>query len=150
DPAVAADDWVQFDRQGAANLLDSAGWTRGPDGVRRRDGKRLALTLEVVSGWSDWVRAAHVIARDLAALGVPVESRAYEWSAWFQRLQSGEYELSIGCPGLAFSYDAPTPYYAYRWILSSSAARPNGELLPTNWNRYGDARADALLAELER
>ena len=33
---------------------------------------------------------------------------------------------------------------------SSSAARPSGELLSTNWNRFGDARAEALLAELEK
>jgi len=151
DPDVAADGWVRHDARAAAALLDEAGWRRGADGVRRRDGSRLAFTVEVVSGWSDWVRAAQVIARDLGEVGVAVELRAYEWSAWFQRLQAGDFELSIACPGLAFSFDAPTPYYAYRWILSSSSAsRPLGELLPTNWNRFGDARADALLAELER
>jgi peptide/nickel transport system substrate-binding protein len=150
DPAVAADEWVGYDPRAAAALFDAAGWLRGPDGMRHRAGKPLHFTLEVLSGWSDWVRAAQVITRDLAAAGVAVELRAYEWSAWFQRLQSGEFELAIACPGLAFSFDAPSPYYFYRWIMSSAAARPNGELLPTNWNRFGDARADALLAELER
>jgi peptide/nickel transport system substrate-binding protein len=151
DPDVAADGWVSYDPRGAAALLDAAGWTRGRDGVRRKDGKRLAFKLEVVSGWSDWVRAAQVITRDLAAAGVAVELRAYEWSAWFQRLQSGEFDLSVACPGLAFSFDGPTPYFAYRWIFSSTAAalRP-GELATTNWNRFGDARAEALLSELER
>ena len=121
------------------------------DGVRKKDGRRLAVTLEVVSGWSDWVRAAQVIARDLGEVGVDVSLRAYEWSAWFQRLQSGEFELAIACPSLALSFEAPTPYYVYRWISSStSATRPLGELLPTNWNRFGDARTDALLAEFER
>ena len=150
DPAVAADGWVRHDPKAAAALLDAAGWTRGADGLRRQGSRRLAFTLEVVSGWSDWVRAAQVIARDLAQVGITVELRAYEWSAWFQRLQAGDFELSIACPGLAFSFDAPTPYFAYRWLLSSSAARPPGELLATNWNRFGDAGADALLAEFER
>lgn len=149
DPAVAADPWVTHDPGRAAALLDAAGWTRGPDGVRRKDGARLALTLEVVSGWSDWVRAAQVIARDLGAVGIAVALRAYDWSAWFQRLQAGTFDLSIACPALAFSFEAPTPYFAYRWILSSAAARPPGELLPTNWNRFGDAQADALLAAFE-
>ena len=31
----------------------------------------------------------------------------------------------------------------------AAAARPLGELAPTNWNRFGDARAEALLAEFE-
>jgi peptide/nickel transport system substrate-binding protein len=150
DPAIAADGWVRHDPAAAARLLDEAGWTRGADGVRAKDGRRLAFTLDVVSGWSDWVRAAQVIARDLAAVGVDASLRAYEWSAWFQRLQSGEYELAIACPSLGLSFDAPTPYYAYRWISSTSAARPPGELLPTNWNRFGDAATDALLAAFER
>ena len=150
DPAVAADGWVRHDPRAAAALLDAAGWRRGRDGVREKDGRRLAFTLDVVSGWSDWVRAAQVIARDLGDVGVAVTLRAYEWSAWFQRLQAGTFELAIACPSLGLSFDAPTPYYAYRWISSTSAARPPGELLPTNWNRFGDARTDALLAELER
>ena len=101
DPAVAADGWVRHDARAAAALLDEAGWRRGADGVRHKDGRRLAFTLEVVSGWSDWVRAAQVIARDLGAVGVDVSLRAYEWSAWFQRLQAGEFELAIACPSLA-------------------------------------------------
>jgi peptide/nickel transport system substrate-binding protein len=150
DSAVAADGWVRHDPVAAARLLNEAGWHRGADGIREKDGQRLALSLEVVSGWSDWVRAAQVIARDLGDLGVAVTLRAYEWSAWFQRLQSGAFDLAIACPSLALSFDAPTPYYAYRWISSASAARPPGELLPTNWNRFGDARTDALLADFER
>ena len=150
DPALASDRWVRHDARAAAALLDEAGWRRGAGGVRKKGGRRLAFTIEVVSGWSDWVRAAQVIARDLGDLGVDVSVRAYEWSAWFQRLQAGDFELAIACPSLGLSFDAPTPYYAYRWISSSSAVRPVGELLPTNWNRFGDARTDALLAEFER
>ncbi|MCU1281666.1 MAG: putative oligopeptide/dipeptide transporter, periplasmic oligopeptide/dipeptide-binding protein [bacterium] len=150
DPAVAADGWVRHDASAAAALLDEAGWRRGSGGVREKDGRRLAFTIEVVSGWSDWVRAAQVIARDLGDAGVDVSVRAYEWSAWFQRLQAGNFELAIACPSLALSFDAPTPYYAYRWISSASANRPAGELLPTNWNRFGDVRTDELLAAFER
>jgi peptide/nickel transport system substrate-binding protein len=150
DAAVAADGWVRHDAAAAAALLDDAGWRRGPDGVRAKNGRRLELSLETVSGWSDWVRAAQVVARDLGAVGVAVEVRAYEWGAWFQRLQAGEFDLSIACPALAFSFDAPTPYYAYRWILSTSAVRPRGELLPTNWNRFGDVAAEALFAAFEK
>ena len=149
DPAVAADRWVRYDARAAATLLDEAGWRRGAGGVRQKGGHRLAFTVEVVSGWSDWVRAAQVIARDLGDVGVEVSVRAYEWSAWFQRLQAGDFELAIATPSLGLSFDAPTPYYAYRWISSSSAARPTGELLATNWNRFGDARTDELLAEFE-
>jgi peptide/nickel transport system substrate-binding protein len=151
DPGVAADSWVSHDPRGAGALLDAAGWKRGSDGVRVKNGRRLSFTLDVVSGWSDWVRSAQVIARDLAAVGVAVELRTYEWSAWFQQLQSGAFELAIACPSLAFSFDAPTPYYSYRWLMSTAAAaRPLGDMLSTNWNRLGDDQAEVILAELER
>jgi peptide/nickel transport system substrate-binding protein len=151
DPGVAADPWVSHDPRAANALLDAAGWKRGADGIRVKDGKRLAFTLDVVSGWSDWVRSAQVITHDLALVGIAIELRTYEWSAWFQQLQSGAFDLAIACPGLAFSFDAPTPYYAYRWLMSTAAAaRPLGDLLPTNWNRLGDPEAEAILGELER
>ncbi len=108
---------------------------------RKTGGRRLAFTIEVVSGWSDWVRAAQVIARDLGDLGVDVSVRAYDFSAWFQRLQEGDFELAIACPSLGLSFDAPTPYYVYRWIIVvERRCKPVGELSPTNWHRFGDAR----------
>ena len=151
DPAVVADGWVGHDPAAAGKLLDDAGFPLGKDGLRHgKDGQPMHFTIEVVSGWSDWVRAAQVVSRDLARIGVTAELRAYEWGAWFRRLQAGDFQLAVACPGLAFSFDAPTPYYVYRWLMGSRDVKPLGELATTNWNRVGDKAADALFAELER
>jgi peptide/nickel transport system substrate-binding protein len=147
DPvAVAAGDWVRHDPARANALLDQAGLVRGPDGVRRLpDGRPLRYEILCVSGWSDWVRAAQVIARGLEGLGIKASVRTYDFSAWFQRLQAGEFDLSLG-----WSFEGPTPYLFYRWLMSSATVKPIGEASMGNWHRYGSAAADRALAAFEQ
>jgi peptide/nickel transport system substrate-binding protein len=146
DTAAGDAAWVRLDREAAGRLLDEAGCRRGGDGIRRTaDGRALSFDIEVVSGWSDWVRAAQLIARDLQAVGVDAKLRVYDHGAWMSRLQKGDFALSVG-----YSLDGPTPYRFYRWTMSSATKQPLGTLAPGNWHRFGDAQADALLADFER
>jgi peptide/nickel transport system substrate-binding protein len=145
DPALATRDWVAFDVAGANRLLDEAGYARGGDGLRRtHDGRPCRFDVEVVSGWSDWVRAGQVIARELAEVGFEVKLRTYEFGAWYARLGRGAFDLSI-----AWSVEGPTPYGVYRALMSSHAVRPLGEAAASNWHRFGDPAVDALLARFE-
>jgi peptide/nickel transport system substrate-binding protein len=144
-PGRALGDWVHHDPVLAAALLDQAGCPRGPGGVRSCHGVPLALTLQTVAGWSDWLRAAQIIARDLSALGVATRVRTHDFTAWFDRLQRGDYALSMG-----WSESGPTPYPFYRGLMSSEAVRPIGTASARNWNRFGDREADAALAAFER
>ncbi|HEY5948694.1 MAG TPA: ABC transporter substrate-binding protein [Kofleriaceae bacterium] len=146
DPLAKPDDtWVRHDPIAAGKLLDEAGCLRGADGVRSCKGVRLEVTLQSVSGWSDWVRGAQVIARDLSRIGVSTHVRTSDFTAWFDRLQRGNYELSLG-----WTESGPTPYPFYRGLMSSEAVRPIGTASSRNWNRYGDREADAALAAFER
>jgi peptide/nickel transport system substrate-binding protein len=144
--AVAAGDWVRFDRERARELLDQAGLVPGPDGMRRgRDGEPLDLELAAVTGWSDWVRASQVIARDLREVGLDVRLRSYDFGAWFDRLQRGTFTLSLG-----WSPSGPTPYPLYQGLMSARAVRPVGQPAQRGWARYGSAEADELLDRFER
>jgi peptide/nickel transport system substrate-binding protein len=145
DPAAGQQAWVHHDVPAAGRLLDEAGCPRGGDGVRRCPGGALDFDLEVVSGWSDWVRAAQLIARDLDAIGVRAHLRVYDVNAWMSRLQQGSFALSVG-----YSLDGPTPYRFYRWTMATETVKPIGKTAPGNWHRFGDAEADALLAAFER
>ncbi len=45
--ASTANDWCKAqDLDGANRLLDNAGWTRAPDGIRAKDGVRLSITFQ--------------------------------------------------------------------------------------------------------
>jgi peptide/nickel transport system substrate-binding protein len=147
DPeAVAAGDWVGYDVDRANALLDELGYERGQDGFRL-DANGAPLTFEIltVSGWSDWVRAAQVMARGFSDIGIKASVRTYDFGAWFQRVEEGDFDLSLG-----WSYEGPTPYTFYRWLMSSETVEPVGEIATGNWHRYGSARADTVFAAFER
>jgi peptide/nickel transport system substrate-binding protein len=138
-------DWVRFNVERANALLDEAGYPRGDDGVRRlADGSPWKYDILTVSGSSDWVRASQVIARGLNAVGIDASVRVYEFGAWFQRVQKGEFDLSLG-----WSFEGPTPYLFYRWLMSSATVKPIGQTSHGNWHRYGSGAADSALAAFE-
>lgn len=143
---AAAADWVRYDLAGANRLLDEAGYRRGVDGIRLLpDGKPWKYDIITVAGWSDWVRAAQVIARGLRGAGIDASVRTYDFGAWFQRVQQGNFDLCLG-----WSFEGPTPYSYYRWLMASATVRPLGEDARGNWHRYASPRADAALEAFER
>ena len=146
DPeAVAAGDWVGYDVDRANALLDEAGFGRGADGFRvGADGEPLTFEILTVSGWSDWVRAAQVIARGYEDIGIKASVRTYDFGAWFMKVQEGDFDLSLG-----WSYEGATPYTFYRWLMSSETVEPVGEIAPGNWHRYASAAADSVFTAFE-
>lgn len=146
DAEAGAADWMKYDTQAASALLDEAGATRGPDGMRQGpDGKPLHVDIQVVSGWSDWVRGGQVIASALRAVGIDAKLRLYDMSAWIDHLQRGDFDMAI-----AWSGEGPTPYRFYRWLMSPDTVVPLGQVAASNWHRFGDARAGELLSAFER
>lgn len=143
--AAAAGDWVVHDPVRANALLDAAGYARGPDGLRRtRDGKPFRWEVLCVSGWSDWVRASQILARSLRDVGVDATVRTYDFGAWFQRVQEGDFDLSLG-----WCIEGPAPWHLYRWLMASTTVKPPGQISAGNWHRYSSPAGDSLLAAFE-
>jgi peptide/nickel transport system substrate-binding protein len=145
EKAIAKGGWVKLDRPGAEALLDEAGLKKGKDGLRRlADGKAWKVEIIVPSGWSDWLRAAQVCARSLRAVGIDAQLRAYDFNAWYEKVQQGEFAL-----GLGWTENGPTPYGLYRSLMSSRTRMPIGETGVENWHRFSIDAADELLTKLE-
>lgn len=140
-----AQNWVRYDPQGAEQRLDAAGFLRGPDGLRRGpDGNVLSVELTTPAGWSDWVRAAQVIARDLRAIGIDVQVQGRDFTAWFDRVTRGEFSLSLG-----WATSGPTPYRMMRGLMDPEGVVPIGASAGANWHRYGSKRAEVLFDAFE-
>jgi len=85
-----------FDPDRARALLDAAGWvdTDG-DGIRDREGEKLAIELSVPAGNDRREDAAEIIQAQLRAIGVEIDLRASEFNALFGQLMAGEYEGAL-------------------------------------------------------
>lgn len=79
---------VSYDPEGAAAMLEEAGWIAGEDGIREKDGVRAAFTLMYPA--SDSVRQA--LAADtqnqLKEIGIEVTIEGVGWDVAYDRAQS--------------------------------------------------------------
>ena len=79
---------VEYDPEGAAALLDEAGWTMGADGVREKDGVK--ATLNLLYPTSDSVRQALCadFANQLGELGISCTMEGVGWDTAYDRAQT--------------------------------------------------------------
>jgi peptide/nickel transport system substrate-binding protein len=79
----------------ARRLLEEAGWTPGPDGVRARSGQRFTFTMLLRAGNRDRTLVAQVIQAELRAVGIEVLFETLESAAWTQRWRRGQWEAVV-------------------------------------------------------
>jgi peptide/nickel transport system substrate-binding protein len=124
-------------------LLQSAGFHQGSDGIFvDNNGKKLSFSIDVVTGWTDWVTAVQIIASDLKAIGIDAKVNSISFSSYFSALQMGTYDMAI-----SWTNPGPTPFYLYNSLLNSTNSAPLGKPAPSNWERWMDPTTDKLLAQ---
>jgi peptide/nickel transport system substrate-binding protein len=72
-----------YDPAKANALLDQAGWTRGPDGRRAKNGVNFGLNFAVVSGAPDTAKLVGFVTKDWQRVGVQVRVHHYSPSVYF-------------------------------------------------------------------
>lgn len=68
-----------YDPVKALELLKEAGWTRGDDGLLRKEGKPFRFTVLVNQGNTQRLMAAQIIKEDLKKIGIEMDIRVIEW-----------------------------------------------------------------------
>lgn len=87
---------LPFDPAKAAALLDEAGWTkRGPDGIRVKDGKRLAFKFMLIANNEISEEIATMVQAEYGKLGIDVTSEYYEWTVYLERLRAKNFEATV-------------------------------------------------------
>ncbi len=125
----------------AASLLEGAGFKKGSDGVYAdKNGKRLAFTLNVVSGYTDWITDCQLMARELQSAGIKVNINTMDFDAYNNALLTGTYDIAM-----LWTNPGPTPYYIYDAMLRSTNSAPIGQQATTNYERWMDPATDKLL-----
>lgn len=137
-PKALADTSVKplpFDRERAAALLDSAGWRRGADGIRMKNGRPLAFSITVPTTSPSRMRYAVLIQEQLKNVGGRVEIDALEFNASQERLNTGRFDATLAIVG----QDPPRTGVEQFW--GSSSTPPAG----ANYGRYSNPLVDALI-----
>lgn len=126
------DKLLKYDVDRANSLLDDAGWVRGDDGVRSKDGVRLSPTAYVFAG-SNWAKLSESVQAYLRVIGVDMQIQAFDATVAWGKMATQEYDMF----GMSFPYvssgDALNLYFR-----SANMPAPNR----MNWS---DAKTDELL-----
>jgi peptide/nickel transport system substrate-binding protein len=69
-----------YDPKKAAAMLDSAGWTLGPSGVREKGGVQMQFTITTQVGSTQWTNTAQVLQQNWKAIGVNAQTRIIPFS----------------------------------------------------------------------
>jgi peptide/nickel transport system substrate-binding protein len=126
------DKLLKYNVDEANQILDDAGWARGDDGVRSKDGVRLSPTAYVFAG-STWGKISEAVQAYLREIGVDMQIQAFDATVAWGKLATQEFDMY----GMSFPYvssgDALNLYFR-----SQNAPSPNR----MNWI---DDKTDALL-----
>src|SRR5262245_65727254 len=72
----------EFNLDKAAQLLEQAGWKRGSDGVRVKDGRRMQVVYQAPASLRNQ-KAQAIVKQALERLGIEVELKAINASGYF-------------------------------------------------------------------
>lgn len=137
---------IPFDPEGARRLLEEAGWTpREPGGIRERDGQRLRLEVDYVA--TDQTRQDVLVAMQamLRRIGVELVPRAYESTAWVERLRGREFQGSLWGWGWGPGVMGPNA----EMVFHSRSIPPAGPNFAGYSNPQVDALIDSVLVEFD-
>ncbi|MFZ0971517.1 MAG: ABC transporter substrate-binding protein [Solirubrobacteraceae bacterium] len=122
----------------ADQILSSAGFTKGSNGIYQKGGAPLSFTIKTISGFSDWDASLQLITQQLKAAGIQVTAQDENTSSYTSDLQSGHFQLAYGGSGGPAPSPGPSPYYELRGLLFG------GNIGSTNYERFKSPSTDAL------
>lgn len=144
DPKIAPN---SPDTAKSDELLTGAGYTKGSDGYYQKDGKDLSLTVELVTGWTDYVTAVDTMSQQLKKAGIKLNASQSSWNEWTDKKTKGNFELAIDNLNQGPASD---PYYVYYSYLNTANTAKVGEAAPTNIARYSNPEVDEAIAALAK
>jgi peptide/nickel transport system substrate-binding protein len=130
----------------ASALLEAAGWTKGADGIYTKGGKPLTLTVEVVTGWTDYITALQAITSQAKAAGIKIETSQSSWNGWSDKKNKGHFQLVIDS---LYQGPAPDPYYVYTYFFTTVNTAKVGEVAGLNYGRFSDPTVDRAVTALK-
>jgi peptide/nickel transport system substrate-binding protein len=125
-----------YDIKKAEQLLDAAGWVKGSDGIRAKEGKKLQFTLWTGNINKVFGQLITVMQQQWKAIGVDATPKIEEWNAFLSRItETHDFEMFL--VGFSWGID---PDQTTMWASQSY----NGGF---NMGKYANTQVDQLLAQ---
>ncbi|MDA3644134.1 ABC transporter substrate-binding protein [Saccharopolyspora indica] len=87
---------IGYDPDEANRLLDEAGWRRGADGIRVKDGRPLVLNTVSVSNFGPNQSILELLQQQLKRIGIRMEFKNGTVPEWLETLKTGAFDLAWG------------------------------------------------------
>ncbi|WBL77242.1 peptide ABC transporter substrate-binding protein [Bradyrhizobium xenonodulans] len=134
----------EFDVDKASKILDEAGWTRGADGIREKDGKKLKYVFQTSTN-APRQKTQAIIKQACQKAGIEIEVKAVTASVFFSS--------DVGNPDTYSKFYAdiemynttqpqPDPERLLNQCVSWEIATKDNKWLGRNNSRYSDPEAD--------
>ena len=142
---LISENWVDYSPEESIRKIKSIGFKTNNSGYFvDSNGDEIYITIGIVSGWADWIRAGQIISKNLDDIGIRSRVKTQDFGAWFNDLQKGEFSAAI-----SWAESGPTPYPMYEGLMASKNIKPIGEPSGTNWHRFGLEEVDSLVSIFE-
>ena len=126
----------EYSEDKANQVLDQAGWTKGSDGIRAKDGQKLSFTMYTNSGNDVRQQYLTVMQQQWKKIGVDMTPKTEEWNAFLDRI-TGTKDFDVFLVG--FSWDTD-PDQTTMWATDSYTGG-------FNMNKYSNPKVDDLLKQ---
>ena len=143
DHELVAEEGFSYDPDEAVAILEEAGYLDedGDGYVETPDGDEISLTLEVPSGWTDWMESSRVIAENAQEVGINIEAQFPDEQLLTEQRNSGEFDLVINNERQLSN--TPWTYYDYLFQLPIQ-----DEQTTVNFHRYENEEVWGLVEQL--
>ncbi len=125
-------DPMSYDPDAARKLLDDIGYKPGPDGIRRRNGIRLAITELESAGNDEGLLIDQLVASDLRRVGIEYDIKQLEFNQLFAKMLGAP----DGWDAVGLGYSGGAYPDGTQMLLSTSAQ---------NFAHYKDRTMDRLV-----
>ncbi|MFF5306604.1 ABC transporter substrate-binding protein [Streptomyces sp. NPDC013161] len=142
---------LAHDKNRAESLLSEAGWRAGPDGILRKGGTRLSLTVVSFNRTGAYQSALELVQQQLKDVGIQLVIKELQVTQFPQTIKTGDYDALWGGDLTRADPDALRTLYSTR--LVNSYRLPAGRLdtvLDEQAATTDSARRDELVAEAQQ
>ena len=143
DPSLAGKK-LSYDTGAAKSVLEKDGYTPGPDGIFRKGGKPLTITIQTIAGYTDYTSILQIVQQEMRKAGIQVRVQSEAYAQFNSNQDSGNFQVLIEAVGYT-----PNPYAYYGQLMDAGITRPIGQTTTAgNYGRYRDPQATAIFKKL--